>query len=98
LRNLLCGDAHNGKYYGKYVHNVAGHGISRWDFHVRFETLHKIAYALEDLDEQILARIYVFSRLRNPSVMIPSIHRLRMMLTLRRMPIPEKTICAGENI
>jgi hypothetical protein len=44
-----------------------------------------------------LARIYVFGRLGNVSVIIVGTERSRMTLTKRRTPIPEKITLAGEN-
>ena len=51
----------------------------------------------EDVDEHILARIYIFGCLTNTSVIIVHTERSRMMLTKRSTPIPEKITLAGEN-
>jgi hypothetical protein len=52
----------------------------------------------KDVNQHILARIYVFSRLTCASVIMACTEKSRMVLTERRTPIPEKTTLAGENI
>ena len=97
LFNLLCGDCENRKYFYHDLHDHASHRFSRSHFCVGLESLEKTFDADEDVDEHILARIHIFSRLKNASVIAAGTERSRMMLTKRRTPMPEKTAFAGEN-
>jgi hypothetical protein len=51
----------------------------------------------EDVNEDILARIYIFGCLTNTSVKMVSTEKSRTIRTVRRMPIPAKIAFAGEN-
>jgi hypothetical protein len=98
LFNIPCSNSKDGEYFSHHVHNHVGHG-STWSlFRVSLKTCKKILDANEDIYEHILARFYIFGCLTiYASVMTASIERSRMMLTKRRMPMPEKIALAGEN-
>jgi len=68
LFDLLCGDGENRKYFYHDLHDHVSHRISWLHFRVCLETLEETINAHEDVDEYILARIYMFSRLTNVSV------------------------------
>jgi hypothetical protein len=79
------------------LHDHVGHRFGRSHFCVGLKTLEETLDAHEDVDEHILARFNIFSRLKNVSVIAAHTERSGMMLTKRRTPMPEKTAFAGEN-
>ena len=94
---LLRGDGENRKYFDHYLHDDISHS-GRWrHFRVRLETLEKTLDAHKDVNEYIVVRIYIFSRLTYTSVIITVGERSRTIRTVRRMPIPENTTFAGES-
>ena len=98
LFDLFCGDGKNRECFYHDLHNHVRHPSSRLHFRVRLETHEEALDPHEDVNQYVLARIYIFSRLTNASVIIARTERSRMMLTERRTPIPEKTTFAGEDI
>ena len=97
LFDLLCGDCENRKYLDHDLHDHVGHHFSRSHFGVGLKTFEETLDAHEDIDEHILARFNIFSRLKNASVIAAGTERSRMMLTKRRTPMPEKTAFAAAN-
>jgi hypothetical protein len=97
LFDLLRGDSENRKYFYNDLHDHVRHRSSWLQFRVCLKTLEESLDANEDVNQHILARIYIFGRLINVRAIIACVERSRMMLTKRRTPIPEKTTFAGEN-
>ena len=98
LFDLFCGDSKNRKYFYHDLHNHVRHPSSRLHFRVRLETHEESLDPHEDVNQHVLTRIHIFSRLTSAAVIIAQAERSRMILTERRTPMPEKTTLAGENI
>jgi hypothetical protein len=100
LFDLFCGDRKNRKYFCSDLHNHLGHCGSGLHFCVCLQALEESLDTHEDVNEYILARIHIFSRLTNVRVIIARTERIGEIkndLTKRRTPIPEKIAFAGEN-
>ena len=63
LFDLICRDGENRKDFSHYLHNRVGHRGSWWHFRVRLKTFEKTLNPHKDINEYILARNYIFSRL-----------------------------------
>jgi hypothetical protein len=64
--SLFCLLRRNSKdiqYFNHYLYNDVCHRLGRWDFGVGLETFEKILNTLKDVDQDLLGRSNVLSRL-----------------------------------
>ena len=63
LFDLICRNSENRKDFCHYLHNRVGHRSSWRHFRVRLKTFEKTLNPHKDVNEYILTRSYVLSRL-----------------------------------
>jgi hypothetical protein len=99
LLDLLRRNRKNTKGLHQNVHGDIHHFGRQWHLGVCFETSEKVLYALEEIDEGVLAGANILGRLRDGGFSVADAQRCvtRILRTRRRTPTPAKITFAGEN-
>jgi hypothetical protein len=65
LFSLLCRNSKDIQYFNHYLDNDVRHRLGWWDFGVGLETFEEIFNTLKDVDQGLLGRTNILSRLWN---------------------------------